>query len=160
MWRMAVIRLGDALFHCPHRERTFKTFYHVSSHLWHWNMCGMSSAVFPYSLRHAGEGHDPLFAITFTLGGSLYDSLYSHLSCLEGTFFVANFSASQSTLVWDVSWSVYILCQKSGRGLFEIVLSIESLSSVQTLLPSSVFLFPSGAVGTPMKSLQFLSWMM
>ena len=41
-----------------------------------------------------------------------------------------------------------------------MVLSIESLILVKTLSPSAEFLFPYGDVGTLVKSLQFLSWML
>ena len=52
---------------------------------------------------HTGLVHDPLIAITFPVGSYLSGSLTSHLRYLGGDFFVAIFSASESTRVWDVS---------------------------------------------------------
>ena len=62
-------------------------------------MFGTSLAGFTRSLGHAGESHDPLVAIIFTVGSSLAASLAAHLSCLEGDFFVASLRAPQSTRV-------------------------------------------------------------
>ena len=41
-----------------------------------------------------------------------------------------------------------------------MALYIESLILVETLSPNAVFLSPSGYVGTLVKSLQFLSWIL
>ena len=123
-------------------------------------MCGTSLAGCPQYLAHDGYGHEPLVFITFPVGSSLAASLAVHLSCLKGYLFVSSFSASQSTRVWDVSWSVSILCRRAIRGILKIALSIESLSLVENLCPISEFLFPSGAVGTLVKSLYFSSWML
>ena len=54
------------------------------------------------SVSHTGEGHDPLFAINFAVGSSLADSMANYLICVEGDCFVAIFSASQTTQVWDI----------------------------------------------------------
>ena len=90
-------------------------------------MCGASLVGCPHSLGRVGDGHDPLICINFPVGISLAASIAAHLSCLEGAFFVASFSDSQSTRVCDVSWSVYILCQQDSRGILNMALSIESL---------------------------------
>ena len=68
----------------------------------------ISSSECPHSLTHAGEYHVPLVYITFLVGSSLLAIITSHLSCIEGYFFVAIFSAYQSTRGWDVSRSVSI----------------------------------------------------
>ena len=96
---MSEIRIGADLFPSPQLEMTCLRFSHVSSPLWHWNMCEMSSVGCPQSLGHAVEGHYPLVAMTLPVGISLDASLASHLRCLQGAFFVAIFSASQST--WE-----------------------------------------------------------
>ena len=90
-------------------------------------------------LGHSGVVHDPIFDITFNIGGSLASSLIAHLSYCEGSFLVDNFRVSQSTLGCDISCSVPILCHLSRRGFFKVVLSIESMILVKTLSPSSVF---------------------
>ena len=123
-------------------------------------MCGTSSAGFSQSLGNAGKGHDPLFAITFPVGSSLDASMAAHLSCLVGAFFVPSFRESQSTRECDVSWRVYIFCQRARRDFLNVALSIEDLRWVETLWPSAVFLFPFRAVGTLVKSLQFSSWIL
>ena len=142
------------------RVRACLSLSHVSSLLWHCNMWETYSVGYPQSLGHAGEGHDPLVAINFPVGGSLAASLAAHISCLGGAFFVSIFRASQSTWGEDVSWSVSILCQRAGKVFLKLALSIESLRLLETLFPSTVFHSPSGYVGTLVKSLQFLSWVL
>ena len=55
-------------------------------------MCVTPSVGCTQYLRNAGEGHDPLFAISFPVGVSLTDSLTAHLIFLGGTLFAAVFS--------------------------------------------------------------------
>ena len=43
----------------------------------------------PQSLGHSSVVHDPLVAVTFTVGSSLTDSLADHLSSLGVAFLVA-----------------------------------------------------------------------
>ena len=45
------------------------------------------------------EGCDPLVTIIFPVGISLDENLADHLICIEGDFFVASSSESQSTWV-------------------------------------------------------------
>ena len=81
-------RLGASLFCSPHIESTCLSFSHVSSPLWHWDICETSSVVCPNYQGHAEEGHEPLVDVSFPDGSSLPSSLAAHLSYLEGSFFV------------------------------------------------------------------------
>ena len=90
-------------------------------------MRGTSLAGCPQYLGHDGDDHEPLVDIHFPVGSSLADSISTHMSCLEGYVLVASFSASQSTRVWDVSWSVSILCQRAIRSILNVALYIDSL---------------------------------
>ena len=68
-------------------------------------LCGIGTFVrrlwhFSHSLLGMlGGVHDNLVAISFPVGSYLAASLDYHISCLEGAFFVASFSAYQSTRV-------------------------------------------------------------
>ena len=90
-------------------------------------MCGASSAGFPQSLVHAGEGYDLLVAINFPVGVYLAEILAAHIIFLGGAFFVASFRASQSTWDCDVSWRVYIFCHRARRVFLNVALYIEDL---------------------------------
>ena len=159
---MAGIRLGSDLFCSPQIERNFLRLSHISSPLWHCNMCETPLAGYPQSLGHVWEGHELLVAIDFPMGSSLGASLADHLRCLEGGFWCPILERS-NILRCGISCGVCIFCASGLGGVCVLLngsLSIESLCLVENLLPSSVFISPSGDVETLVKSIQVLSWML
>ena len=57
-------------------------FPHVTSIFLHWRMCTTSSVVWPQPLGQAGEGHTPLYSMTWIFGISFEASIDAHI-CLE-----------------------------------------------------------------------------
>ena len=101
----------------PHLTSAFLSFLHISYHFFRWNVCAVSSVMWPQFLRQACFVHENCLYITLPVGSYFAGRYLDCPDCFPRAFIVAYANASHSSLSCSVFKSDYYPHNYSKGGL-------------------------------------------